>query len=387
MEKNLINTFYLSDPALWANNKAVLTKYFLKVLNDCNTTAKPSNFSKIDDFVFEIDSFSGHLTMSIYYDMWRPVAKGSVVTLQEAEVIAKAKSFIKKLQDSADDKEFKEKEMPPILPSTIADVQLVDTVLVPHYDRPWIDHWLCRFMLVVSPTKQAITEIHEDGDTHVLLSKDKVPVVGCQVDIRIGNNGDIVGFQSSWRPSFLKNKPLEYVEYNQETMEVASHGHSNTDSHTKPDDAHELPQLVYVLDGASNPQNRLLPYYLHQEGHDSYFAPASSGSLMLKLYQEPAANGEVKLTGWAEGGSGDYIYQWSRFSPDNIDTEGVIVAQNFVTTAYNEKTKQPTISELIIPEGVHNIILLAADRQTNIIKQKQFTVYTSLVNQQNTLNA
>ena len=379
--KPTIKAFFLADPLNWVANSDSLKWVILKAMqpNVPPALARPVN-SGID---FHVDALCGHMHCNLYHDLWHENYKVNVVNLNDleagrAKAEMEAKRFLHRLGSECEKKEYLNLGIPAILPP-VQNIILKDIYLVPHHSKPWIDHWLLRFLVHLPASIKGIT--HKDANSAV-AANDTIPVMGSNIDIRIGNNFKVTGFESFWRPTNLDFKEVEILELDHEVLESAG-GHTHGPSDHKQE--HKT-CLVYLLDGAQSPQNILAPYYLKQDGHASFFFPASNHSLEIDFFQEYAGENIVNVHASVTGGSGDYSFHWSGYSVSEGDwhKNPVQLLGGGMVTSFDEEKNIPAATAIKLKKGVYNLVLIAGDNKTGVVKQKQIMVYTNTV--QSTVN-
>lgn len=373
-----IRAFYLADPLIWVANSDMLKKTILQALqiNPSEALVKTIT-SKID---FNIDPLCGHIRCHLYHDLWYDSVKANVMQLNKDKVEKSATDFIKSLIDLCKKEDYTRSKIPPILPAQYVEIKFQDSYLVPHHSKPWIDHWLCRFLVYIAPTEKEVFHQTPQEEKEIVLSTVKVPVMGSNIDVRIGNNGKVVGFESFWRPTFLEHKKVTMLAFDPTTVESMGHEHGKQET-VLSDKKHAHRPLVYVLDGAQSPQNILAPYYLKQVSHASYYFPASDRSIEIDFYQEIVAENSVNVHALVSGGSGDYSFHWSGYNltDDLLNKDAIKLYGEGIVTNFDKKQNSPARSSLQVETGIYNLILIIGDNQTGVIRQKQVTVCTNIV--------
>jgi hypothetical protein len=175
--------------------------------------------------------------------------------------------------------------------------------------------------------------------------------LGSGIDIRIGNNGKIIGFFLRWR-ALLNPIQTNFLPY-------TPVGHQHETQHETAETETE-PVLVYELCGESSIQTHLCPYYYLPLGHHNGLLPASSASFVITLSVENNEQNTV-VSVFINGGSGDFTYEWSYLKVELSDIKDVVSAGRADTCT--------------LKAGVFNILLIVKDKKTGIVKQKMETIY------------
>jgi hypothetical protein len=314
---------------------------------------------------FSIDELCGHIKCNLYSDLWCDKQKPNVFNIREGgqqklKAIQAAKDYLIRLNRACKEDKYVKSGLSPIIPQ-FDWITFKDIYLVPHHSKPNIDHWLCRFLVEIPDASQ-----------------NKIPVIGSNIDIRIGNNFKVVGFESFWRPTLFDfiGMPLLDVDHENYDLQREEHNHEDEDAKDK------TLKLVYLLEGSQNPQNVLTPYYLKQDGHSSYFFPASNLSLEINFFQEFVEENIVNVHANVLGGSGDYSFHWSYYNITEDEWKGssiISLGNGKIVRSYNPEKNISTSSMIQMKEGVYNVILSVGDNQTGVVKQKQVMIYTNLV--------
>jgi hypothetical protein len=149
------------------------------------------------------------------------------------------------------------------------------------------DHWLYR------------------GEPRLLVdggARRRAGVLGAQIEVRIGHNGQVVSVRSRWRPMTGEKILVETTPFR--PREPDGSGESSR----------QPPSLNYVLDGDGVPQFYLAPYWLDTDGHDILTTSASKWSLTVDIGRVQQNNSRMTLMALAQGGSGHYRYNWAAYA-------------------------------------------------------------------------
>lgn len=137
-----------------------------------------------------------------------------------------------------------------------------------HPKNNQIDHWLCRYYLLLKPS------FHET----------LVPVFNAEIQIRIGGSGSVYGLYYMWRPIVQSRSAKRYnliIETPTSTKNpllasTSNDVHSSIQGKTyNPDRTSEPPQLAYYCEEGNS---FVAPYYLGFSSENQIFIPASEFS-------------------------------------------------------------------------------------------------------------
>ena len=159
-----------------------------------------------------------------------------------------------------------------------------------------LDHWMSRFRV-------SLTASRAEGEA-------SIPVVGSGIDVRIGDDEKVIGFSSRWRP-VISRRNRERI-----SQEEAHEAINNV--HTKSDEVGVPLPLVYRIEGDNAPQNFIAPYYMVPDKHHWEFLPASSYSLVARIFEVQTADG-TDLYASVRGGHGEYDFEWGVWKPHQLE--------------------------------------------------------------------
>lgn len=246
------------------------------------------------------------------------------------------------------------------LPPSLLEVEAVPTQLrpvqlamVPRGDGKGWDHWLYRMQPALVATRPG---------------RRVADIFGALVEVRVGEYGRIVGFNSRWRPLaheriFVDLKPPVVEADQTKTANQPSGGRQESE-----------PILVYVLDGDGVPQFYLAPYYMKNHGHDIEIEGASAYSLSVQISREQR-EGEMILTAHVDGGSGDYAFNWALYPLDEF-AEGLRILGSGAVSAEPSSRKIIKTSTVRVANGVYVVLVNVKDR-TGAFKHHQQQVFAS----------
>jgi hypothetical protein len=385
---NKIRIYKLTDPTVWNENKDSI----FSILVNVSGVQIPEFIKPTIDF--SINPLCGWIYFAVKNDLWLDVYKQGL-SMDANEIRKSADTFIERIKKSCSSPSYLKLKIPPILPNKNTVIRHISTQAVPHNTKAYIDHWLVRYTI----------ELKADD-------KNGTPIMGSTIDIRVGNNNNIVLFTSNWRPTYLDFIEAEIVSLNQEEAEALSAHHHNDEASHEHTHEHEhesslgneasmkantakkkpiLAPIVYNLEGESVIQNYITPFYKIQQGHHSFYLSASKYSLVISISQENLENKNALCTAFVKGGSGNYVFNWSVWQPDKVWDEGVTTNLPSTERKLKNNTAKPgesnttnknntnTISEVILEPGVHNLIVIVIDTETGVFGRFEQSIYTQPV--------
>jgi hypothetical protein len=237
-----------------------------------------------------------------------------------------------------------------LLPRLLRPVQLS---VVPRADGSAWDHWLYRAQprLALDPS-----------------GRRSVPVFGSQVEVRVGDRGQIVSCSARWRPPSGERITVELVPFGPSPGEHGGEGHGH---HGTP--AHDL---QYVLDGEDIPQHYLAPYYLTSDGHMLRAVSACPYSLTVEFGRVQGAE-SMLVTAAASGGSGDYVYNLAAYDLGRLE-DGLTELGPGQTLEVENETGTTRIAAVELPNGAYMLMVNVRDRSNGAFKHHQQQVVSTL---------
>jgi hypothetical protein len=230
---------------------------------------------------------------------------------------------------------------PPLRPAQL--------VKAPNPTGLFFDHWLYR--------------------GHPLLAfgrtvRRSVPVFGSQVEVRIGDIGQVIGYCSRWRPVVNDGIYRDLVPI------------PPAPGSDKGNRQQEQYSPVYLLEGDGIPQYYLAPYYLVNDGNDLTLQSACDYSLTVTIGQRESGQG-TSLTALADGGSGNYAFNWAVYSLDTVLDEGFRELGQGRLQTFKTADGSVVASTLDVPSGAYIAMINVKDRTTGAFKHHQQQVYSS----------
>ena len=219
--------------------------------------------------------------------------------------------------------------------------KLSETALaaVPRPDGSTYDHWLYR----LAPT------LALDG-----TGRRSAPVLGAQVEVRVGHGGRVIGLSSRWHPlsGAVKYAPMSPF--------TPPKGEDEGDGH-KGHEGRGLPSIQFVLDGDDAQQYYLSPYHARVEDHALALYSASPWSLTADIGRVRQGRSTMTLVALAEGGSGQYSYHWGVIAQMGLGS--------FVDLGRGSSyPSHSSASQLELPNGTYLVVLNVLDRATGAFK-------------------
>jgi hypothetical protein len=237
-----------------------------------------------------------------------------------------------------------------LLPRLMRPVQLS---AVPRPDGTVWDHWLYR----------ALPRLTVDPDT-----RETIPVFGSQVEVRIGDRGQVVSFRSRWRPLTGEQITTDVVAFKAPPAEEGEREHGS-----RKEPPH---QLQYVLEGETSLQHYLAPYYLTSDGHMLQTVSATPYSLTVEMGRIQGQQ-SMLVTASASGGSGDYDYNFAAYVLSNLE-EGYVELGRGQSVQTESDTGTTTVGAVEIPNGAYVVMVNVRDRETGAFKHYQQQVVSTV---------
>jgi hypothetical protein len=221
---------------------------------------------------------------------------------------------------------------------------------VPRPDGSAWDHWLYR------------------GEPQLLLdggAKNRAGVFGAQVEVRIGHQGQIVHVRSRWRP-LSGERILAHVTPLPAQFQSDVGGSSEQQASI----------LNFLLDGDDVPQYYLAPYYFVSNGDDVTTISASPWSLTADIGRTDQTDEKITLTALAQGGTGDYLYNWAVYSPTDV-VSGIRELGSGQPDIVKTDAGSARTSAIELNNGLYVVLLNIKDRASGAFKHHRQTVFSS----------
>ncbi|MFM0389282.1 hypothetical protein [Paraburkholderia dipogonis] len=215
------------------------------------------------------------------------------------------------------------------------------------------DHWLYR----------AEPQLLLDGG-----AKNRAGVFGTQLEVRIGHLGQVIGVRSRWHPLSGERISADPTPFRVPVTDTPQADASGT---TPP-----VPVIKFVLDGEGIPQFYLAPYYLYSDGDEVRATSASPWSLTVDVGRTRQQESQMRLTALAQGGSGDYLYNWAVYSLADVD-KGFAELGSGRTDVVESVEGWANASSVDLENGHYTVMLNVKDRATGAFKHHQQLVFSS----------
>lgn len=210
---------------------------------------------------------------------------------------------------------------------------------VVHREGGRIDHWLCVFGVSLYPSAKARTAAR---------------VMGAALEVRVGDEGKIIGLVSRWRP-LAREAPIE--------------------RRFEPVPANLAPrELVYRAIGAAGEPALLAPYHFgrdEEEDDGGDFYPASDRSLVAEIIQRPSSGG-VSVGCVVAGGSDDIEFRWSYWEPTAVFERG----RQSLPSVPVRLGDRVAASRARLPRGVYALVVDIRDRRSGASLQIERMIFT-----------
>jgi hypothetical protein len=190
------------------------------------------------------------------------------------------------------------------------------------------DHLLCQFECFLPVDEARVARVE-----------------GSTIDIRVGRDGRVIALRSRWRqlagamispqppdaleePARLSGGPFNLPAPEAGRIQPPAPPATPTARRIEPDTMghEEAPdhraEYVYWLADEDASQTFLAPFLLSIDGHHGGYEPVSAHSLRLDVAQKAGADG-TDVAAVVSGGSGQYLYRWSYWSPIDILASGM----------------------------------------------------------------
>lgn len=298
---------------------------------------------------FTISESSGWFEYVFEGELWERKSPPALPT--QAEALKAAESMLRKLSSKCSNGN---RDWPEQLNgiSLLPPVNLLKRVGAQAVGRPdgsaW-DHWLYR----------AEPQLNVDGG-----GRNKVSVYGAQVEVRIGHLGHVIGVRSRWRPITGERKVTDFLPFRGPAP----------DGGGGPGDKRQPPILNYLLEGDGIPQYYLAPYYFSTDGEDIQMFAASGWSLTVDVGRTAQDDSRMTLTALAQGGSGDYRYNWGAYSLSDLGFRELGAGHTDLVDSLDGRA---TSSSIQLDNGHYTVMLNVKDRRTGAFRHYQQQVFSS----------
>jgi hypothetical protein len=329
--------YALANPRLFAQETDAITRFVFQALQ-----VSPSA-----NRTFSLSADSGWTSYTAADELWS--RRAAAVLPSKANAISAAEGLLTRLEKQCSDanKDWPKALQGMALFPPVVNLRRAEVFAVAREDGTAFDHWLYR----------AEPQLVLDGG-----GKTKASVYGAQVEVRIGNMGQPISFRSRWQPLSGERKFTTLSPYQ------------------PPADAGTDAQPVtnYLLEGDGIPQYYLAPYHVTYDGHDVNMSSASPFSLTVDVARINQDQEKTTLAALADGGSGDYVYNWASYSLNRLD-QGIRELGSGSEVQADVPGGRATASVLDIDNGAYVVLINVKDRQTGAFKHQQQQVFSSLI--------
>jgi hypothetical protein len=301
---------------------------------------------------FSISESSGWFDYEFEGELWNRIAPPALPT--QADALKAAEGILAKLEQSCSSAN---RDWPERLRgiSILPPVNLLGRIGVRAVGRPdgsaW-DHWLYR----------AEPRLYVDGG-----ARTTVGVFGAQVEVRIGHMGQVISIRSRWRPISGERKRADFTAF----RPPAENDTSWTGESPQP------PILNFLLEGDGIPQYYLAPYYFSTDGNDITMSSASKWSLTVDVGRTAQNELQMTLTALAQGGSGDYRYNWAVYSLNDL-MNGFRELGSGQSSMVDSLDGRAVGSSVQLENGHYTVMLNVKDRATGAFRHYQQQVFSSV---------
>lgn len=209
------------------------------------------------------------------------------------------------------------------------------------------DHWLYR----------AEPQLLLDGGAIT-----RAGVYGAQVEVRIGHLGRVIDIRSRWRPLSGERILTDFSPFR---------------AGDDPQAQKQPPLINFLLEGDGIPQYYLAPYYFQTDGHDIAMTSASNWSLTVDVGRTQQQETGMTLTALAQGGSGDYLYNWAKYSLEDF-AEGLQELGSGAAEVVDSEDGRANASSIELENGHAIILLNVKDKATGAFKHHQQQIFSSV---------
>ena len=331
-DETQVRVYALADPAPFRRNQPTIAKIVQSALG-----AKTLSDASVD-----ISEASAWLAYEAPGEVWTR-SHPMLPSRRDAQRVAReALSKLERECSPASDSWRKSVGTASLLPP-VRELKEAVLAAVPRPDGSSWDHWLyrCQPQLVL------------DG-----AGKTRALVCSAQVEVRVGHLGQVISLRSRWHPISGQTKYAPIVPF------VAPPSEQGDTSSSEA-----APTVQYVLDGDGSPQYYLAPYHARQEDHVLAMYSATSWSLTVDIGRVRQGSSSMTLVALAEGGSGDYLYNWGAWSKAGL---GPFVTLGSGTPI--SSSQSGVASQMEFPNDAYIVAINVLDRATGAFKHHRQTI-------------
>jgi len=334
-----VRIYALADPAPFAEARQAIERIVLQALK-----VAPSDRHRVD-----ISESSAWLTYEASGELWRRHSAPQLPTRTNAQRTAESLLVeLERLCSNANPRWPDRLRGLSLLPP-VALLKMTALLAVPRPDGSAWDHWLYR-----AQPRLALTE----------NATNRADVFGAQIEVRIGHGRQPITIRFRWRPLSRECAYADPSPYQPSDDTHASGGEEGT------------PTIVYVLQGDGVPQYYLAPYYCVVDEHGAEMTSASPYSLTVVVKKTQQQRERMTLVATAQGGSGDYAYNWGCYSLTRFE-EGILEIGPGRSMAVEDHHGRTTASTIDIANGSYIIMVNVKDRATGAFQHHQQQVFST----------
>lgn len=142
-------------------------------------------------------------------------------------------------------------------------------------------------------------------------------------------------------------------------------------------DADRKPKLGYVLSGEGIPQYYLSPYYFVDGDQDYQPVSGSPWSLTVDVGRIEQQSAWMRLLALAQGGSGDYAYNWAVHSYGTAENGIRELGGGSRRVVRTVSGGNAAASAVDLDNGEYVVLVNVRDRKTGAFKHHQQQVFSS----------
>jgi hypothetical protein len=333
-----VRVYALADPARIFEVRDAVKAAVLEALQ-----VPPAN-----KYVVTISQSSGWLDYAVDGELW--VRKAPPALRTQSDAVKAAESTLAHLEAkcSGANPRWPLTSIPLLPPVSL--LNRIGAAAVPRPDGSAWDHWLYR----------AEPRLQLDGGARTMAG-----VYGAQIEVRIGHLGQVIGVRSRWRPITGERKFTDLLPYRPPAP-----------NRVDPNEERQPPILNYLLEGNGTPQYYLAPYYFSSNGDDIQMSGATSWSLTVSFGRTAQDESHMTITALAQGGSGNYRYNWAVYSLPDVD-DGFQELGAGQEDMVKSLEGQAITSSIQLPNGHYTVMVNVKDRKTGAFKHFQQQVFSS----------
>ena len=334
---NKIRLYGLANPALFAEQSDAISRFVLEVLQ-----VAPSDRHRV-----YISPSSAWLEYTDLDELWNRRSPPSLPNKSDARKAAEAALVKLEQKLSVANKSWPDSLRGMALLPRVDYLRFTELNAVARPDGSRWDHWLYR----------AEPQLVLDGG-----GKTKAGVFGAQVEVRIGHLGRPISIRLRWQPLSGERK-----------LSDPSPCRTPPDM---PNNACAGAVTKFLLEGDGVPQYYLAPYYLLSDGEDVRMVGASPYSLTVDVSPSAQGASRMTLTAVAQGGSGNYAYNWAIYSVAKVE-DGIREIGRGSSDKVDSPEGRVDASSIEVDNGTYVVMLNVKDLKTGAFKHERRQVFAN----------